>query len=118
MARLILKVKLKMKVMLQLMLKVAVKVMCLLLFAGCAKIDDEWILDSAYAFHICIHKEWFSTYELVEDGGSMLMGDNTPRKIVGIGSIQIKMSDGIIRTLTDGRHSPTMMRNLISLSTL
>ena len=48
----------------------------------------------------------------------MLMGDSTPRKIVGIGSIQIKISDGVIRTLTNVRHIPTMTRNLISLSTL
>jgi 5'-3' exoribonuclease 2 len=90
----------------------------LVAFAGCAKIDDEWILDSACTFHICIHKEWFTTYDSVQGGGSVLMGDSTPRKIVGIGSIQIKMSDGVIRTLTNVRHIPTMTRNLISLSTL
>ncbi|WVZ89766.1 hypothetical protein U9M48_036131 [Paspalum notatum var. saurae] len=63
-------------------------------------------------------KKWFTTYETVQEGGSVLMGDNTPRKIAGIGSIQIKMADGITRTLTDVRHIPTMTRNLISLSTL
>ncbi|WVZ84769.1 hypothetical protein U9M48_031759 [Paspalum notatum var. saurae] len=56
--------------------------------------------------------------ETVQEGGSVLMGDNTPHKIAGIGSIQIKMADGIIRTLTDVRHISTMTRNLISLSTL
>ena len=90
----------------------------LVAFAGCAKIDDEWILDSTCTFHICIHKEWFTTYDSVQDGGYILMGDSTPRKIVGIGSIQIKIYDGVIRTLTNVRHIPTMMRNLISLSTL
>jgi len=90
----------------------------LVAFAGCAKIDDEWILDSTYTFHICIHKEWFTTYDSIQGGGSVLMGDSTPRKIVGIGSIQIKMSDGVIKTLTNVMHIPTMTRNLISLSTL
>lgn len=46
------------------------------------------------------------------------MGDSTPCKIVGIGSIQIKMSDCVIMTLTNVRHIPTMTRNLISLSPL
>jgi len=27
----------------------------LVAFARCANIDDEWILDSACTFHICIH---------------------------------------------------------------
>lgn len=90
----------------------------LVAFVGCAKIDDIWILDSACTFHIWIHKEWFNTYELVQDGDSVLMDDNIPYKIVGVGSIQIKMSGGIIRTLTEMKHIPTMMRNLILLSTL
>jgi len=37
---------------------------------------------------------------------------------VGIGSVQIKMHDGMIRTLKDMRHIPGMARNLISLITL
>jgi hypothetical protein len=31
----------------------------LVAFARCANIDDEWILNSACTFHICIHTEWF-----------------------------------------------------------
>ena len=44
--------------------------------------------------------------------------DNSPCKIEGIGSIRIKMFDGIIRTLTDVRYIPKMKRNLISMSAL
>jgi hypothetical protein len=46
------------------------------------------------------------------------LGDDSPLDIVGIGSIQIKVYDGIVRTLTDVRHIPDMSKNLISLSTL
>ena len=35
-----------------------------------------------------------------------MMGDDTPHPIVGIGSVQIKMFDGIVRTITDVRHVP------------
>ncbi|WVZ88330.1 hypothetical protein U9M48_034864 [Paspalum notatum var. saurae] len=54
----------------------------------------------------------------VKSGGSVRMGDDRPCQIVGIGSVQIKMHDGIVRTLTDVRHIPDMTKNLISLSTL
>jgi len=46
------------------------------------------------------------------------MGDDSPCQIIGIGSIQIEMHDGIIKTLTAARHNLDMRKNLISLSTL
>jgi hypothetical protein len=46
------------------------------------------------------------------------MGDNTPCEVIGIGSVKIRIHDGVTHTLTDVRHVPTMFRNLISLSTL
>ena len=46
------------------------------------------------------------------------MGDDNPCEIVGIGSVQIKTHDGMIRTLKNVRHILEMKRNLISLSTL
>ena len=46
------------------------------------------------------------------------MGDDNLCEIVGIGSVQIKTHDGMIRTLKNVRHIPGMKRNLISLSTL
>ncbi|KAJ1296501.1 hypothetical protein BS78_01G305700 [Paspalum vaginatum] len=46
------------------------------------------------------------------------MGDDRPCQIVRIGTVQIKMHGGIIRTLTDVRHILDMTENLIYLSTL
>jgi hypothetical protein len=48
----------------------------------------------------------------------MRVGDDTPCHIVGVGSVQIRIHDGMTRTLTDVKHIPMMVRNLISLSTL
>jgi hypothetical protein len=89
----------------------------LVAFVGCANNGDEWILDSATSFHICINRDWFITYDSVQ-GGSVKMGDDSSHQIFGIGSVHIKMYDGIIRTLTDVRHILDMSKNLISLSTL
>ena len=41
------------------------------------------------------------------------MGGNAPCKIVGIGSIQIKVHDEIVRTLTNVCHVPELKKNLI-----
>ena len=46
------------------------------------------------------------------------MGDNTVHEVVGMGIVQIRMYDGMLCTLTDVWHIPTLSRNLISLSTL
>ncbi|KAJ9563977.1 LOW QUALITY PROTEIN: hypothetical protein OSB04_009137 [Centaurea solstitialis] len=77
----------------------------------------DWILDTGGAFHMTPHKEWFSSYEKVATG-SVSMGNDMPCDVVGIGSVSIKMHDGIVRTLTDVRHVPEMKKNLISLGVL
>ena len=39
-------------------------------------------------------------------------------KVIGIGTVRIKMHDGIVRNLKDVRHVPHLKKNLISLGTL
>ena len=46
------------------------------------------------------------------------MGNNATCKIADIGSIQIKMVDGMVRTFSDVRHVPGLKKHLISLGTL
>ena len=79
--------------------------------------NEEWLLDSGASHHVCPHKEWFSSYQTVNDG-CVLLGDNSPCKTLGFGNIKIKMFDGVIRTLTDVRHVPELKKNLISLGVL
>jgi hypothetical protein len=62
-------------------------------------------------------RDWFTTYESV-NCGTVLMGNDVACKIVGIGTIRIRMHDGIVRTLTNVRHIPDLKKNLISLGTL
>ena len=52
------------------------------------------------------------------DGGNVTMGNNATCKIVGVGSIQIKIIDGMVRTLSEVRHVPGLKKNLVSLGTL
>jgi hypothetical protein len=46
------------------------------------------------------------------------MGNNASCKVIGIGTIKIKMFDNVVRTLGEVRHVPEMKKNLISLGTL
>ncbi|GJX75492.1 transposable element [Tanacetum coccineum] len=70
-----------------------------------------WIMDSACSFHMSPNRDWFVTYEEF-DGGHVFMGNDSPCKVVGIGTIQIRMHDGVVRTLTDVRHVPDLKKNL------
>nr|GEZ14009.1 retrovirus-related Pol polyprotein from transposon TNT 1-94 [Tanacetum cinerariifolium] len=56
--------------------------------------------------------------ELQFDGGHVFMGNDSPCKVVGSGTIHIKMHDGVVRAVTHVRHVPDLKKNLISLSVL
>jgi hypothetical protein len=78
---------------------------------------QHWLLDSGASSHMCLHINWFSTYQSIDDG-IVFMGNDFSCKIVGVGSVQIKMHDGTVRTLKDVRHVPEVIKNLISLGVL
>jgi hypothetical protein len=46
------------------------------------------------------------------------MGNDVACMIVGIGTIRIRMHDGIVRALTNVRQMPDLKKNLISMGTL
>ena len=46
---------------------------------------DDWFLDSACYYHMCLHREWFDTYTAC-DGGRVLMGNNSECRTVGVGT--------------------------------
>ena len=50
--------------------------------------------------------------------GVVLMGNNASCKVAGIGTVRIRMFDGVVRTLDDVRYVLDLKRNLIPLSTL
>jgi hypothetical protein len=70
-----------------------------------------------FVHFICPLRDWFTTYDSV-NGGSVLMENNVAYKIVGIGTIRIRMHDGIVRTLTNVRHIQDLKKNIFSLDTL
>ncbi|KAK3039652.1 hypothetical protein RJ639_027243 [Escallonia herrerae] len=79
--------------------------------------DGRWILNTGCSYHMCLNRDWFATYRSF-DGGKVLIGNDVACKVVGIGSIQIRKHDGIVRTLTDVSHVLELRKNLISLDSL
>jgi hypothetical protein len=47
---------------------------------------------------MCSHRNLFISYQSVDEG-VVFMGNGIPSKIVGVGSIRIRMFDGIVREL-------------------
>ena len=79
--------------------------------------QEAWQLDSGASHHMCSHRNWFISYQSVDEG-VVFMGNGIPCKIVGVGSIRIRMFDGIVKELTDVRYVPELKSNLISLGVL
>ena len=63
------------------------------------------------------NKSWFEEFNQHE-AGMVLLGNNKPCKVQGIGSIRIKMYNGVEKVLERVRYIPKLKRNLISLGVL
>ena len=59
----------------------------------------------------------FATYKPIKEDMGFAANDNSC-KVVGVGTIKIKMFDRVVRRLADFHHVPDLRRNCISLSTL
>ena len=61
--------------------------------------------------------EQSNSYEKI-DGRQVLLANNKACKVVGIGTVTLKLIDGVTNTLQGVRHVPKLRRNLISLGML
>jgi len=60
---------------------------------------------------------WFSSFEKL-DSSFAIMGDDHSCKVEGIGTVRIKLFDGMVRELKEVRYVPRVKMTLISVSTL
>lgn len=49
---------------------------------------ENWIIDSNATYHMCPNINWFSTYSPTASG-VILMGNYSPCKAIGIGTVKI-----------------------------
>ncbi|KAH9671777.1 retrovirus-related pol polyprotein from transposon TNT 1-94-like protein [Citrus sinensis] len=85
--------------------------------ATCVANSSEWILDTGATYHLCPIKEWFTNFRNLESG-AVVMGNDQPCRTMGIGTIQLKMFDGMVRELKKVRFVPALKKNLISVGAL
>ena len=79
--------------------------------------SSEWILNTEATYHLCPIKTWFKDFRNLESD-TIVMGNDQPCGIIGIGTIRYKIFDGMVRELKEIRYVPTLKKNLISVSAL
>ncbi|GJX30371.1 zinc finger, CCHC-type containing protein, partial [Tanacetum coccineum] len=79
------------------------------------KVDAiAWWIDFGATTHVCKDRCWFKTYEPVEDGSVLYMGDDHFAPIHGKGNVVLKFSSGKSITLFNVLYVPKLRKNLIS----
>ncbi|GJS93475.1 zinc finger, CCHC-type containing protein [Tanacetum coccineum] len=73
-----------------------------------------WWIDLSAITHVCKDRCWFKTYESVEDGSLLYMGDDHFALVHGKGSVVLELSSGKSITLFNVLYVPKLRKNLIS----
>ena len=74
-------------------------------------------MDTGATYHVCPKWEWFASFGKLDEN-LMLFGDGYTCHIEGIGTIYIKLSDGMVIELKYVRYVPQLNKNLISVGAL
>ena len=59
-------------------------------------------------------KDYFTEYHEF-DGGRVMIGNNAMCRVIGIGTVKLRLQDGTLLMIKQVRHVPDLKRNLISL---
>ena len=79
--------------------------------------SPEWWIDTGANIHVCADISLFSSYQ---DGGtsSLLMGNGSHARVLGVGTVSLKLTSGKTVQLKNVQHVPTISKNLVSGSLL
>ena len=66
---------------------------------------------------MCLESKYLDTYRTC-DASTIMMGNGFTSRVVGIGTVKMKMFDGVMRTLANVRHVPRLRKWLISMGVL
>ncbi|GKA71746.1 zinc finger, CCHC-type containing protein [Tanacetum coccineum] len=80
--------------------------------------DIAWWVDSGATIHVCKDRCWFKTYESLNDGSILHMGNKSTALVYGHGYVDLKFSCGKIVLLFNVLHVPNIKKNLVSSSVL
>ena len=78
----------------------------------------EWWVDTRATRHVCSDKKMFSSYQNIDNGEQLFMGNSSSSKVEGQGKVVLKMTSSNELTLNDVLHVPEIGKNLMSGSLL
>jgi hypothetical protein len=79
--------------------------------------SHEWWIDTGANIHVCADIFLFSSYQ-VGGTGSLLMGNRSHVRALGVGMVNLKLTSEKIVRLKNVLHVPTIKKNLVSGSLL
>ena len=74
----------------------------------------EWWVDTGATCHVCFDRSLFSTFQPIENGEKMYMGNSATSEIKGEGKVLLKMTSGKVLTLNNVVYVPEVCKNLVS----
>nr|GFD08770.1 zinc finger, CCHC-type [Tanacetum cinerariifolium] len=85
-----------------------------------ARLDDDvaWWVDSEAFVHVCKDGCWFKTYESLNDGSILHMGNESIALVHGRGCVDLRFSSEKVISLLNVLHAPNIRKNLVSSSVL
>jgi hypothetical protein len=78
------------------------------------KEDGSWWIDSCASRHVCNERSLFKTFETMEDGCILFMGNSTTAAVKGKGTVNLEFTFGNVLTLIDVYYVPEIRKNLVS----
>jgi hypothetical protein len=79
--------------------------------------STSWWLDSGANIHVCSDASSFSSYQVTQDS-SVMMGNESHASVHGVGTVDLKLTLGMIVQLKNMHHVPSINKNIISDSFL
>ena len=61
----------------------------------------EWWVDIGATRHVCSEKKMFSSYQSIDNGEQLFMGNSSSSKVKGQGKVVLKLTSGKELTLND-----------------
>ncbi|GKC28916.1 zinc finger, CCHC-type containing protein, partial [Tanacetum coccineum] len=80
--------------------------------------DVAWWVDSGAIVHVCKDRCWFKTYESLNDGSILHMGNESTALVHGRSCVDLRFNSGKVVSLLNVLHVPNIRKNLVSSSVL
>ncbi|KAK8999470.1 hypothetical protein V6N11_070633 [Hibiscus sabdariffa] len=80
---------------------------------GRKRFADIWLIDLGATYQMISRRELFHNYEPILGGSAYNCNDHA-LKIIGVGTVKLKMYDGTIKIVRDVRHMKGLKKNILS----